>query len=600
MSVKWVFPPSNGGTDRGFNDSGIETFTGARFDSLAREIIQNSLDASVDAGAKVTVEFDCFKIKRAEFPGADELLDVMQKCLDEVTGDEKSTEFFTNAVGVLKKQDIPCLRITDSGTTGLRGDYRKRKGQWHAITKGAGVSDKSDPTTAGGSYGIGKNAPFTVSALRTVFYSTLYTDENGNKITRAQGKATLVSHKIDDDDYTQADGYYGEEKRCMPMEESIPKVLLTENQGCVVLVPGFIADADWSEKIMATVVANFFCAINNGKLEVSIQDNHNEVEIIAKANLDSCFAKIEKFSVDKEKVQNSRYYHQAMQGQSRDKELPMLGHCKIWLHVDDGLPKRLALLRKTGMLITDKQYGLERWSTGFADFVGVVMCDSVKGNKLLREMENPQHNAFEPDRIAQEKRKKEAKKALAELVKWARGIVKDATQPKVTEVTNPDELKKLLPDIEPDENLPGDGGEADIEGRSVYELKPFNRVKRIRPVPDPDPNPDDDDKSPRKSVEINNVRVVTDTVDEKKKTVYFTPEKEGKMMLVLAVIGDDGRTENIVAKVDGVAGADDKTQGNKIEVCAKKTGAGDIARVELRVSLEQPVNDSIVVKAFED
>ncbi len=43
--IGWRFPPTNGGAGDGFNDSGIAHFKGSPISSLARETIQNSLDA---------------------------------------------------------------------------------------------------------------------------------------------------------------------------------------------------------------------------------------------------------------------------------------------------------------------------------------------------------------------------------------------------------------------------------------------------------------------------------------------------------------------------------------------------------------------------
>ena len=48
-----------------------------------------------------------------------------------------------------------------------------KTGQWHRLVKMTGQSAKNS-NTAGGSYGIGKHAPFAVSGLRTIFYSTRY------------------------------------------------------------------------------------------------------------------------------------------------------------------------------------------------------------------------------------------------------------------------------------------------------------------------------------------------------------------------------------------------------------------------------------------
>ena len=617
MSIKWVFPPSNGGTYKGFNDSSIETFTGARYDSLAREIIQNSLDAAASSDTKITVEFGFILIDRSEFPGADELLKVMEQCLEEQESQDdvsnKATAFFKRAVGILKEPMIPCLKISDFGTTGLRGDYRK--GQWHAMTKAEGVSAKKD-STSGGSYGIGKNAPFTVSNLRTVFYSTLYKDDNGREVTRTQGKSILVSHKIGNgEDYTQATGFYGKEEGCLPIDpidSNVPEFLHPGEQGCVILIPGFDTETDWSKKIMVTVVSNFFCAIEQGKLDVLIEDEGGKVESIEKETLDKCFEEIKNLGATHNKETNSYHYYQVMKSENecdcRTKEFQHLGHCKIWLQVREGLPKRVALIRKTGMLITDDQKGLKRW-TGCADFAGVFICKSDKGNELLRSMENPQHNAFEPERVIHEQRKV-AKKALKELVDWVDESVKELAKPEETSTSPIDELSEFFPDRDIDETISGDEGEKDIESYPVYEPYDPGAPRPLPPRPEPSEEDDDGEEGgaggtdgtggdgngrglgegsgidgtgnrrARQIVEIKNVRIVSDTNDNKKKKVFFTPAKSGNVEIILSVMGDDGRADNIPFSGD------------------KMISIKENERSVIDITLDYPVSDSIALNAF--
>ena len=607
MSIDWFFPSSNGGTYDGFHDAGIETFTGARYDGLAREIIQNSLDAAVDSKSKVTVEFDLIKISRTDFPGANKLLKTMTRCQKE-NKDDKGKAFFKNAIQELEKEEITCLKISDFGTTGLRGDYHNRKGQWHAITKGRGVSAEKRET-AGGSFGIGKNAPFTVSSLRTVFYSTFYEDDH-NSVYRAQGKSILMSHPIGDNEYTQATGFYGESKGCMPIEGNtrgdIPEILCPREQGCVVLIPGFVAERWWREKITATVVSNFFCAIDQGKLEVLIQDENDDIVMIDSTQLDKCFQEIE----DSKKENNSRHYYQAMQSpnESRDAELPLLGHCKIWVLMGEGLPKKVALLRKTGMLITDDQPGLKQW-IGRVDFASVFMCDSDKGNRLLRVMENPQHNAFELDRAILDQHN-ECKKALNELVKWVRKCVDELAKPEEIEVTQIDELSEFFPDIDPVETIAGDEGERDIEGHPLYSPKPLKRAKPKATTTEEDEGDeggtDKSDgngngngngngggsgadgtgsRSSAQTVNLENVRVVSSSPDGKNKTVYFTPMQSGAIEISLAIMGDDGGAEKI--------------KENEISDGILSVNARRGERVSLKVILKNSVTDSIVVCAFQ-
>ncbi|WP_198422782.1 hypothetical protein, partial [Stenotrophomonas maltophilia] len=104
---------------------------------------------------------------------------------------KKETEFFTRAAALVEQKTLPVLLVEDYGTTGLRGPAVEGS-PFHALVKSSGVSQKN-VADAGGSFGIGKNAAFAISSLRTVFYSTRYTDDQGNDCHLAQGKSILIS-----------------------------------------------------------------------------------------------------------------------------------------------------------------------------------------------------------------------------------------------------------------------------------------------------------------------------------------------------------------------------------------------------------------------
>ena len=96
------------------------------------------------------------------------------------------------------------MRISDFNTIGLTGSGEEINTNWTNLTKSSGASDKKG--TAGGSYGIGKYAPFACSDFSTVFYSTYNIDEE----VAYQGVSRLVTFKRkEDDETTQGIGYYG-------------------------------------------------------------------------------------------------------------------------------------------------------------------------------------------------------------------------------------------------------------------------------------------------------------------------------------------------------------------------------------------------------
>ena len=58
----WKFPSYEGPGDQGINDGGISMFKGSQlYNSLAREICQNSLDAKANGENTVIVKFKCEK-----------------------------------------------------------------------------------------------------------------------------------------------------------------------------------------------------------------------------------------------------------------------------------------------------------------------------------------------------------------------------------------------------------------------------------------------------------------------------------------------------------------------------------------------------------
>ena len=184
-NIGWHFPPTGGGTYDGYNDAGVAHFDGAHENTLARETLQNSLDAQEESGKPVEVEFEIRQIDSSTL-GLDELGKAVNACLTEPDLSEKAELALNEAQKLLSATQVTCLRIADRNTTGLRGN------QWTALVKARGMSLKEE-FGAGGSHGIGKFAPFAISPLRTVFYWTK-SEEATNSRELFQGRAILMSH----------------------------------------------------------------------------------------------------------------------------------------------------------------------------------------------------------------------------------------------------------------------------------------------------------------------------------------------------------------------------------------------------------------------
>ena len=150
--IGWQFPPTNGGRVDGFNDPGIAHFSGSPMSSLARETIQNSMDARGTLEEPVHVSFELVDLP-PDHIGRDELADAIDACKLEAQGDLVAESALDSARELIRKNTITCLRVSDSNTTGLQGK------QWRALVKMQGVSLKPGGDGAGGSHGIGKYAP---------------------------------------------------------------------------------------------------------------------------------------------------------------------------------------------------------------------------------------------------------------------------------------------------------------------------------------------------------------------------------------------------------------------------------------------------------
>lgn len=250
MNIGWNFPSSNYGTIKGISEAGIETFRGNLFQSLAKEICQNSLDARVNMDKPVKLEFMLTSVPKCEIDGFGELYKAMALCKDYWKDNIKAFRFFSEAVKTCENEFLRVLRISDFNTTGLTGSNEYKSSPWQNLVKSSGVSDKNG--ISGGSYGIGKSAPFACSDLRTVYYSTL--DNEG--VQAYQGVANLASFKLEDKLFkeggvTQGTGYYGDKKTNAAVHTQFPMGgFIREESGTDIYILGFIKSEEWKDDIV--------------------------------------------------------------------------------------------------------------------------------------------------------------------------------------------------------------------------------------------------------------------------------------------------------------------------------------------------------------
>lgn len=408
MSVGWNFPSNNNSEIIGIGEAGIETFRGSLFSSLAREICQNSLDARVDDKKPVKVEFALSKIKRDEIPGIDELSEAMTLSKEFWSDNKKTLDFFDKACRVCRSEQIRVLRISDYNTTGLTGSDKIKLSPWQDLVKSSGVSNKNGES--GGSFGIGKSAPYACSDLRTIFYNTL--DVNGLKAY--QGVAKLVSFQYPDrvklfgtqrGEITQGKGYYGE-----TADNSAVKNLITFGEyerkeiGTDVYILGFIQNPLWKDEIVKATIEGYLISILQNNLEVEIDG----LEINNKTINDL----VERY---KEEIPLTYNYYQVLTNENTTsicEDFEGLGKIELKILIQKEFRRKVLMARNNGMKIFDKQN-----ISGTIPFAGICILKDRTINEYFREMENPQHNNWEPDRHNNEKEAKKMKQKLFSFIK---------------------------------------------------------------------------------------------------------------------------------------------------------------------------------------
>ncbi|ONI47872.1 hypothetical protein AN644_03550 [Candidatus Epulonipiscium fishelsonii] len=459
MNIGWNFPSNNNGEIIGIGEAGIETFRGSVFNSLAREICQNSLDARENPDAPVRVEFCLHKVPTRNFKGMKELAEALNLCRKFWNKNKKATIFLERALSLCSSETIRVLRISDFNTSGLTGSDKIKSSPWQDLVKSAGVSNKS--AESGGSFGIGKFAPYACSELRTIFYSTY--DKNG--LQACQGVSRLVSFQYPNtNEITQGKGYFGntEDNSALKTTFSFGGFKRTE-VGTDIYILGFANHADWKHNVIKSVIEEYLISIIDGHLEVTIDDKN-----INKATLE------ELINTYKEDIPLTYNYYEVLTSKDTkciiEKNFENMGELELRVLLKPELKRRVLMSRNNGMKVFDQ----DRISA-IIQFAGVCILRGQKLNEYFRAMENPQHTRWEADRFSDnEKEKKEAEKKRKALVAFVKTKIKELGEQPSIDKTDVTSMIDLIQDITASNDDGSDGVEAikdDIKSINSFKVK---------------------------------------------------------------------------------------------------------------------------------
>jgi len=244
-----------------------------------------------------------------------------------------------------------------------------------------------------------------------------------------QGVATLASHTHPDGGVAQPTGYLGAKGLSVRKKANIPAQFLRKEYGTDITILGFPNEARWADDLVYPVLDNFWPAIHFGGLEVRVGEHY--------ISRDSLRALLEQYSAREDFTAHLYFRAFTEATQTHHESLPRLKGVSLYLLSGDAdLPKKVAMVRKTGMKI------FERHFRSVIPFCGVFICRNDEGNKLLREMEPPRHDVWDADHPE----KGANKKIETEYLGFVRSCVKKLTPADDAKVLSIPGLHRFLPD----------------------------------------------------------------------------------------------------------------------------------------------------------
>lgn len=402
MILKMPRTESEGGS--GINNANIETFKNSPIKSLTKEELQNSSDNRIGGAKEVVVEFSEFYLKADELPDIEHLKSVLHDDKEYwdnyLKKDKKTIKFFDEAISILSKDKIRCLRISDSNTTGLLGVKVKESSPWRNLVIKSEVSDKSG--SAGGSFGIGKSAAFANTDLRLVFYNTLNDDDE----EAFQGVIKLPAYTKNDTNY-EGTGYFSQNTDDIKKEPVYENYSLDSSYrrtkvGMDKFIVGFndkLNSEELKNGIIASSVDNFLYAFLTGMLKVKYDDlvvNKDNIEEVIESH---------KELLDGKSIQyyNTYFYpdkHYSISVMEED-------DVDIFVKLDANYSRRAAVVRGNGMKVFDMGYISSR--IGFA---ALIVLKSERINAYFKDLENPEHSGWAFDRADNEKEARQYQKII--------------------------------------------------------------------------------------------------------------------------------------------------------------------------------------------
>ena len=405
----------------------------------------------------VTVDFDYRQVSPHVIPDILTLRKIFGYCEHFVPSDAEKQFFREGRDKILAsdegRETLGILRIGDHGTVGLTGaETYADNGRFRGLVTRMGVGNNDG--MRGGRFGVGKQALFLASQVRTVFFSSI---DSETGFAGHMGVANLSSFRDpslgtgDDGKALMADRtvYYCNEEYNIKTQGGSPVIRgqfglgkrENDDYGTDVFVVGFKAKnaEQLSQDILTVLLTEFIVAIDEGKLEVVLPNGFH----LGKDTLEDALNLFR--SVDHGKKDSRKVAGLALLLKEKWMDIPDFGpgavQCKFIKFEGENCCE---VTREKGMFVhTFKNV------CATADCMGIAAIRDGVLNAAFREMENEAHDSFElsdqrfPDAAKREQAKILFKTLEDALHKYAEAAIGGMIEAKTAAVL-PDELEELM------------------------------------------------------------------------------------------------------------------------------------------------------------
>ncbi len=400
-------------SDNGLNNASILTFEDDKINALIKEMTQNSLDALAEGEKKLKIKITQITLSKNDIPNW-EALDKIFDYLIEYWGKQRQIAFsnyFREAQRKLNADEIIVFAFEDFKTTGLNGNMSQ--GSFRRLLLDEGVQGDKPVDGSLGGFGIGKNAIFALTPMQTVFYTSF--NSEGIKF---MGVSKLAEY-LDESNIKRSNRiYYGNwisetpntpnDLKYISEYSEIPTPFRRNEFGLSTFAIGINSSYKWTRPVIRSLITNYWYRFLNDGIEVEIIDFDGSKKIINKENLD-----IESINMFTELTPQDEAFDKSILAYIKAFKEPQVdgiyskiinihefGEIKIHLieqQEDESIefPNKVVYIRD-GMMIKEDSLGVGNLQKKIA---GVIFCESIKGNKILSQMEPPAHDNFSPERL---------------------------------------------------------------------------------------------------------------------------------------------------------------------------------------------------------